>query len=61
MSLPDKVWVHTRLLALYQRAQQYAELLDAAGNSERAYDVRRECEAVALHHDLDRILTGSIK
>lgn len=51
---------HGRLLALYKRANEYADLLDAAGNHEKAETVREEARAVARNYDLDKILKGQL-
>jgi hypothetical protein len=50
--------MHGRLYQLYRRAVEYAELLAAAGNYERAEQVRQEAADVARFHDLDHIRQG---
>lgn len=54
--MPENIEIHDRLLTLYRRANQYADLLDAAGNHAKAEEVREECRVVARNRDLDRIL-----
>lgn len=56
----DRRDMHARLLAVYQRADQYADLLDAAGNHEKAEEVREEARAVAKNGDLDKVLRGEV-
>jgi hypothetical protein len=41
---------------MYQDAQAFAEILELAGNLERAAQVRENCREVARNHVLDRIL-----
>ncbi len=55
----DRTEIHNRVFTLYRRAQEYAALLDAAGNIERAEEVREACRNVARNHDLDVILKGT--
>ena len=59
--LPDRVTNHENLLAIYQHAQQFADLLDAAGSHEKATYVRESCKKVAVSHVLDKILKGELK
>lgn len=58
MNPDDRIWMHDRLWKIFVRAMAYADLLEAAGNCDKAEEVRRECAAVSLHRDLDRILKG---
>lgn len=54
--MSQKIRDHELLLQLYRRAAEYADLLYAAGNIEKAKQVQEECQAVAREHVLDRVL-----
>jgi len=49
---------HAIVLALYYRAGQFADLLDAAGNSTKAEDVRNEMRHFSNARVSERILNG---
>jgi hypothetical protein len=47
---------HAIVFQMYQDANAYADLLEAAGNRERAEEVRENCRCVAREKILDAIL-----
>lgn len=56
----QKIRDHDLVLTMYRRAMQYADLLDAAGNSFVADEVRGELATVSREHVIDRILKEDV-
>lgn len=56
MEPKTRVRHHALVFQMYEDAQAFADLLDAAGNPERAERVRENCRCVAREHVLDGML-----
>lgn len=56
MEPKTRVRHHALVFQMYQDAQAFADLLEAAGNTERAEEVRENCRCVARENVLDTIL-----